>query len=81
MRFFWFSVVPDTGSVAMEVTDAEGVAVAVFSNFSFTLFELICDAGVQNPLYKSRVFAISEDPSRILNGTLLTLMSAQTPSV
>ena len=43
--------------------------------------ELICDAGVQNPLYKSRVFAISEDPSRILNGMLLTLMSAQTLSV
>ena len=36
----------------MEVSNAEGVAVAVFSNFSFTLFELICDAGVQNPLYK-----------------------------
>ena len=81
LRFFRLSVVPDTGSVAMEVTDAEGVAVAVFSNFSFTSFELICDAGVQNPLYKSRIFAVSEDPSRMLNGTLLTLMSARTPSV
>ena len=81
LRFFRFSVVPDIGSVAMEVTDAEGVAVAVFSNFSFTSFELICDAGVQNSLYKSRIFAVSEDPSRMLNGTLLTLMSARTPSV
>ena len=81
MRFFRLSVVPDTGSVAMEVTDAEGVAGAVFSNFSFTSFELICDAGVQNLLYKSRVFAVSEDPSRILNGTLLFLMSARTQSV
>ena len=54
LRFFQLSVVPDTGSVAMEVTVAQGVAVAVFSNFSFTSFELICDAGVQNPLFFSK---------------------------
>ena len=61
--------------------EAEGVVFAVFSNFSFTFCGLIFDAGLQNPLYKSRMFAVSEDAGWILNRTLLTSMSAQTPSV
>ena len=65
----------------MAVTEAKGDALATFSNFSFTFFGLIFDTGLQNQLYKSRLFAVSEDPRWILNGTLLTLMSARTPSV
>ena len=61
--------------------EAEGVVLAVFSKLLIHFCGLIFAAGLQNPLYKSRMFAVSEDPGWILNGTLLTSMSAQTPSV
>ena len=47
--------------------EAGGVVLAVFSNFPFTFCGLIFDAGLQNPLYKRRMFAVSEDPGRILH--------------
>ena len=62
LHFFRLSVVPVGGSVAMEVTEAEGVAVTVSSNSSFTSCELILDAGLLNLLYKSRMLAVPEDP-------------------
>ena len=36
---------------------------------------------VAGPLYKSWGMAAAVDPTRILNGTLVTLMSKQTPSM
>ena len=35
-RFFWLSVVPYSRCAAMETAEAEGVAVNVSSNFSFS---------------------------------------------
>ena len=54
-RFFRLSVVPESRSVAMETTEVEGVAETVSSNFSFSSCELILDAVMQKPLYKSGI--------------------------
>ena len=45
-RFFRLSVVSGTGSVVMETAEAEGVAVNVSSNLSFSSCELIMDVVV-----------------------------------
>ena len=57
-RFFWLSVVPYSRCAAMETAEAEGVAVNVSSNFSFSSCELIMEAVEHGPFCKSGVGCI-----------------------